>query len=88
MAIGWVDDRAEAGPLAAWFERSGMTQAALAEALGVTQGQVSAWASGRRLPRPETLIRLSDLTGIPVEALVRFALDARMVDGAGALSAD
>lgn len=44
-------------------------QAGLAEALGVTQGAISHWVTGRARPKPEMLPKLSELTGVPVGVL-------------------
>jgi transcriptional regulator with XRE-family HTH domain len=63
------------GPLAAWLEKAGSTQADLARSLGVSQAQVSQWVDGTSLPRAETLVLLSELTGISIDELVRFKVD-------------
>lgn len=50
-----------------------MSQAELAEQLGVRQVAVSNWVRGTRVPRPEIALRLTKLTGVPLEALLRRA---------------
>lgn len=43
---------------------AGMTQAALAEAIGVDRTYVAQWESGRRSPRPQTLARIAHLLSV------------------------
>jgi len=43
-----------------------MTQAELAELLGVTQQAVSSWVSGRTTPSAEYMRRIEDELGIPM----------------------
>ena len=38
-----------------WIKEEDKTQQQVADDLGVTQGVVSAWCSGDRLPRPENM---------------------------------
>jgi len=47
----------------------GMTMAALAERIGVTQPAISQWESGRERPGRETLQRLAGALGVTAEAL-------------------
>lgn len=47
----------------------GMTMAALADRIGVTQPAISQWESGRERPGRETLQRLAGAFGVTVEAL-------------------
>lgn len=42
-------------------ERAGLTQAAAAEALDVSQPQWAQWESGARTPRLDTLARIADI---------------------------
>ena len=44
-----------------------LTQTELAEKLGVSQPLVSKWFSGKVIPRPETLKRISLATGTPIK---------------------
>ncbi len=55
--------------LRAWREYLGRTQADLAEALGVTQGQVAQWESPDANPRHATLKRLAEALGLHVSQL-------------------
>lgn len=57
--------------LAEYLAETGQTQEALADALGISQSQVSNYIAGRRMPRPALALRLSKHTGVPVEALMR-----------------
>lgn len=41
--------------------KAGMTQAEVAQAVGVNQASVSLWESGVTLPRAATLVALADL---------------------------
>jgi transcriptional regulator with XRE-family HTH domain len=50
--------------------KKGMTQADLAETLGVSQGAVGQWEQGITTPRPRHIVRLSALLEIPVEQLL------------------
>lgn len=42
-------------------QRAGLTQAEIAELLGVDQAAVSRWESGKRIPRGKTLDRYAEL---------------------------
>lgn len=57
-------------PLALWFARSGYTQRAVATVLGITDGHMSSLVAGNRSPSLSLAIRISDLTGLPVQELV------------------
>lgn len=50
--------------------RIGLTQAELAEKVGLTYSSVSQWESGRAVPRPTTLQQLANLFGITVSDLM------------------
>ena len=52
-------------------ERVGLTQAALAQKIGVTQQAVASWEAGKTLPRPSMLLRLADVLGCTVDELLR-----------------
>lgn len=52
-------------------ESSGMTQAALAEKIGVSQQAVSCWETGERYPRAADLPRIADVLGVTVDELLR-----------------
>lgn len=49
-----------------------LTQVELAERLGVTQPLISKWFSGKVIPRPETLKKLSKVTGTPISELIQY----------------
>lgn len=49
-----------------------LTQVQLAEKLGVKQPLISKWFSGKVIPRPETLKKLSDVTGTPLSVLIQY----------------
>ena len=51
--------------------KKGMTQAGLAETIGVSQGAVGQWEQGMTIPRPKHIVRLSTLLDIPVEELLK-----------------
>jgi transcriptional regulator with XRE-family HTH domain len=53
--------------IAALRRRRGMSQGALADAVGVTRSIVSAWENDRRGPRPAHLSALRDILGLPAE---------------------
>ena len=53
--------------LAACRKKKGMTQNALAQKLGVTQGRVSLWESGRHLPDLKHLLMLARVFGGSLE---------------------
>jgi len=52
-----------------------LTQTELAEKLGVTQPLVYKWFSGKVIPRPETLKRISLATGTPIKELIEYIYD-------------
>ena len=51
--------------------KKGMTQADLAETIGVSQGAVGQWENGMTIPRPKHIVRLSSLLEIPVDELLK-----------------
>lgn len=51
--------------------KKGMTQADLAETIGVSQGAVGQWEQGMTIPRPKHIVLLSTLLEIPVEELLK-----------------
>ena len=50
-----------------WMQRENKTQQEVADALGVSQGVVSLWLKGERLPRPENMQKIVELTGGEVQ---------------------
>ena len=57
--------------LRAALDEAGLTQGELAERVGIAPASVSRYATGKRLPRIETVRRIADALGISVEALCR-----------------
>ena len=50
-----------------WIKEEDKTQQQVADDLGVTQGVVSAWCSGDRLPRPENMQKIVEYTNGEVQ---------------------
>ncbi|WP_276199033.1 helix-turn-helix domain-containing protein [Chelatococcus sp. XZ-Ab1] len=69
---GAVWDAIEAGENAVRVLRKhrGLTQAALAEAVGVSQGYIAELEGGRKSGTPETLRALAKALGVPLDVLV------------------
>jgi transcriptional regulator with XRE-family HTH domain len=59
--------------LAAYLKATGRTQEDLAAAVGVRQGLISKYVRGAQTPRLATAIRISKITGVPLESLTRRA---------------
>jgi len=57
-------------PLGRWRHRRQMSQDALGKLCGLSQKAISAYESGTRVPRGESLRRLAEVTGLPLEALM------------------
>lgn len=57
--------------LRAYLKATRRTQEQLAAELGVRQGLISKWVRGAQMPRPAMALRLSRLTGVPVEAMTQ-----------------
>lgn len=51
--------------------RSGLTQEAVAQSIGVTRQSISNWENGRSYPDIGSILRLSDLYGITLDALLK-----------------
>lgn len=51
-------------------EAAGMRQYELAARMGVKQASVSAWESGKAMPSAENLLKLADVLGCTVDALL------------------
>ncbi|MBQ6163029.1 MAG: helix-turn-helix domain-containing protein [Clostridia bacterium] len=68
--------------IAAAREKSGMSQAQLAERIGVSVQAVSKWETGRNLPEIDHLKQIAEITDVPYSAL----LDESDGDGAETLS--
>lgn len=57
------------------------TQVALAKKVGVTKTTVGRWESGKRCPRPDMLIKLSDLMGVSEREIIRAVMEAKTAKG-------
>lgn len=68
-------------PLRAWRRKKGISQAELAELLGVHHTNVSQWEQGRCSPSLETFQQLVDRTGIPMRPLLRFLTSRGLAAG-------
>lgn len=49
-----------------------MTQVQLAEKLGVSQVMISKWFSGKHIPRPSTIKKISNVIGISEEEFLLY----------------
>lgn len=56
--------------LSQWLLASGVTEAALAKKVGVTQSAINQIKSGRVTPSPETARKLERITKIPLKRLL------------------
>lgn len=52
-------------------EKNGLTQVALAEAIGVTQACVAMWENGKALPNSDKLPKLAEVLGCTIDELYR-----------------
>jgi len=57
-------------PIAPWMKANGYKQDQVADLLGVPQSSISAYITGRRGFRWQTLLALSGLTGVAITDLV------------------
>lgn len=65
-------DQVKTGNLIAYCRKEkGLTQAALAEQLGVSDRAVSKWETGRALPDADNMLELSRILGITVDELLK-----------------
>jgi len=53
------------GALCEYRKQNGLTQAALAQRLGISQSAVAHLESGSRKPRPKLVLLIEEVTGIP-----------------------
>lgn len=51
-------------------QKNGLSQNALADAVGLSRQAISRWETGAAVPSTENLIRLSQLYGVPLNELV------------------
>jgi transcriptional regulator with XRE-family HTH domain len=72
MLAGWriFGGMAMDCPLRRWRRSRGMTQADVAQAIGVKPDTISRYEQGSRRPLGEALIKLLELTGLPANALL------------------
>lgn len=52
-------------------EKAGLTQCGLAEKVGVQRSTVAMWETGQRYPRPDKLLKLEALFGVPAGDIIR-----------------
>lgn len=57
--------------LAAYFGKDRPSQADTAATLGITESYLSLIISGDRQPSLDLAVRISDLTGVPVDTLIK-----------------
>jgi transcriptional regulator with XRE-family HTH domain len=65
-----VQKRLNVESVKAAFENKGLNAAAAARALQVSRESVSKWFAGESFPRPDKLLRLGSLVGLPISSLV------------------
>ena len=65
-----MDAIGELGPLRFWMKRRNVTQAALAETLGVDQSYISRIVSGKVEPAFSTMVAIADALRLKVDDLV------------------
>lgn len=53
-----------------FLEQRSLTQEEFADQIGVTQGTVSLWLTGKKRPSLDNLISISATTKIPIEKLI------------------
>ena len=54
-------------------EEAGLSQAELAESIGVSQQTVSRWESGAAIPQPDRIVAVAKLLGLEEERLLGYA---------------
>lgn len=59
--------------LRAFFDQTGILQADIAADLGISEAHLSNIVSGKRTPSYRVAVKLSQLTNVAIEALVRSA---------------
>jgi len=52
-----------------WMNKVGMTDGEMAAKVGCSRSAISRYRSGERMPRPETLIKLVDVTNSDVSPM-------------------
>lgn len=51
---------------------AGLTQDDVAEKLGITRETLSAWESGKRVPRVDQAYAIAEIYGLPIDAIKFF----------------
>lgn len=64
-----LDRKTVGAKIAAWRKENKISQAQLAEQIGVNRTTLSLWESGKQLPQPTQLETLAKYMGIPAESL-------------------
>jgi DNA-binding phage protein len=64
-------------PLARWFRQSGSMVSSVAREVGVSRVSLYHYVNASRTPNPQTILRLTKLTGLDADQLVRRAKRAR-----------
>ncbi len=59
------------------LEERNMTQAALASRIGVTRAAMCRWCNGQRQPTPYSMLRMSVVLGVTMEALMDGTIEGR-----------
>lgn len=65
-----IDSNAKAKTLKEFFEKTGIKQGFMARKLGIDQSYMSQIVNGKRRPSPDLAKKISDHTGVPLEALL------------------
>ena len=63
------------GGLKAFRKQKKISQAELAEAVGVHTGTVSHWENGRQMPNTATMQKVAEFLGVPTESFVKSGTD-------------
>lgn len=66
--------------LAALRKQKGISQAELGAAIGVARSTICQYEKGNRNPDRETLIKIADYFGVPIDYLLRLDLDEKIPD--------
>jgi transcriptional regulator with XRE-family HTH domain len=62
--------------LSEYLEKSGRTQLDLAEELGISIAAMSRIVRGINLPAADMIVRIHEITGVPIENMVRQRAEA------------
>lgn len=64
--------------LSYWLKMRGVTQASLADKLGMSESAVSFWCKGTKVPRIRTVARIAEILNISVNDLMYEPTDAQI----------